>query len=71
MDAKKDIIYKWIVNHWIVNSWIVYRELAQSLVVGLTAFVEVWISKRQDYKLEKNDSDLEWTYSTEKKIKYF
>ena len=27
--------------------------------LGLPMFVEVWISKRLDYKLEENDSDLE------------
>ena len=27
--------------------------------LGLPAFMEVWISKRLDFKLEKNDSDFE------------
>ena len=34
--------------------------------LGLPAFVEVWISKWIDYKLEENGSNLEQVYTTEK-----
>ena len=43
------------------NSW-----TSSTSPLGLLVFVEVWIRKRLDYKLEENETELEKIYNTEK-----
>ena len=43
------------------NSW-----TSSTSPLGLLVFVEVWIRKRLDYKLEENETELEEIYNTEK-----
>ena len=43
------------------NSW-----TSSTSPLGLLVFVEVWIRKRLDYKLEENETELEEIYNAEK-----
>ena len=57
----------WIVGNGTVVPWLDLNSWTSSTPpLGLLVFVEVWIRKRLDYKLEENETELEEIYTTEK-----